>query len=67
MIEVVRELIVHYPKDTYVLTLAGIYSELGDTKKQLALTEVLYEKLDATLISDLMNGNYAEDAGKQNN
>jgi tetratricopeptide (TPR) repeat protein len=44
MIDVVRELIVHYPKDTYVLTLAGIYSELGDTKKQLALTEVLYEK-----------------------
>ena len=44
MIGVVKELIVHYPKDTYVLTLAGIYSELGDTKKQLALTEVLYEK-----------------------
>jgi tetratricopeptide (TPR) repeat protein len=44
MIEVVRELIAYYPKDTYVLTLAGIYSELGDTKKQLVLTEVLYEK-----------------------
>jgi len=44
MIDVVRELIVYYPKDTYILTLAGIYSELGDTKKQLALTEVLYEK-----------------------
>lgn len=44
MIEVVKELILHYPKDTYVLTLAGVYSELGDTKKQLALTEVLYEK-----------------------
>ncbi len=44
MIGVVKELIVYYPKDTYVLTLAGIYSELGDTKKQLALTEVLYEK-----------------------
>ena len=44
MIDVVKELIVHYPKDTYVLTLAGIYSELGDTMKQLVLTEVLYEK-----------------------
>ena len=43
MIEVVKELIAYYPKDTYILTLAGIYSELGDTKKQLALTEVLYE------------------------
>jgi tetratricopeptide (TPR) repeat protein len=44
MIEVVKELIAYYPKDTYVLTLAGVYSELGETKKQLALTEVLYEK-----------------------
>ncbi len=44
MITVVKELIQHYPKDTYILTLAGVYSELGDTKKQLALTEVLYEK-----------------------
>jgi len=44
MIDVVKELVKFYPKDTYVLTLAGIYSELGDTKKQLTLTEVLYEK-----------------------
>jgi tetratricopeptide (TPR) repeat protein len=44
MIDVVKELVRYYPKDTYVLTLAGIYSELGDTKKQLALTEVLYER-----------------------
>ena len=44
MIDVVLELIAYYPKDTYILTLAGIYSELGDTKKQLVLTEVLYEK-----------------------
>jgi tetratricopeptide (TPR) repeat protein len=44
MLEVVKELVQYYPKDTYVLTLAGVYSELGDTKKQLALTEVLYEK-----------------------
>jgi tetratricopeptide (TPR) repeat protein len=44
MTDVVKELIAYYPKDTYILTLAGIYSELGDTKKQLALTEVLYEK-----------------------
>jgi tetratricopeptide (TPR) repeat protein len=44
MIDVVKELIIYYPKDTYILTLAGIYSELGDTMKQLVLTEVLYEK-----------------------
>ena len=44
MLNVVKELIVYDPKDTYILTLAGIYSEQGDTKKQLVLTEVLYEK-----------------------
>lgn len=44
MLIVLEELIAAYPKDTYVLTLAGVYSELGDTKKQLALTEALYER-----------------------
>ena len=44
MLVILKELIEEYPKDTYVLTLAGVYSELGDTKKQLALTEALYEK-----------------------
>jgi tetratricopeptide (TPR) repeat protein len=44
MIGVLKDLIAYYPKDTYVLTLAGVYSELGETKKQLALSEVLYEK-----------------------
>jgi tetratricopeptide (TPR) repeat protein len=55
MIDVVKELIVYYPKDTYILTLAGIYSELGDTKKQLALTEVLYEKGLLTSASHVVN------------
>jgi len=44
MLLVLEELIQAYPKDSYILTLAGVYSELGDTKKQLALTEALYEK-----------------------
>lgn len=44
MLLILKELVHEYPKDTYVLTLAGVYSELGDTKKQLALTEALYDK-----------------------
>jgi tetratricopeptide (TPR) repeat protein len=44
MLIVLEELIEAYPKDSYILTLAGVHSELGDTKKQLALTEALYEK-----------------------
>jgi tetratricopeptide (TPR) repeat protein len=55
MIDVVKELVRYYPKDTYILTLAGIYSELGDTKKQLALTEVLYEKQLLTSSSHITN------------
>jgi tetratricopeptide (TPR) repeat protein len=43
MIVVLKELVTYYPKDTYILTLAGVYSELGDTKRQLALVEALYE------------------------
>lgn len=44
MIAVLEELIQYYPKDTYLLTLAGAHSELGDTMKQLVIVEVLYEK-----------------------
>ncbi|MDH3588950.1 MAG: tetratricopeptide repeat protein [Gammaproteobacteria bacterium] len=43
MVTVLKELIRYYPKDRYVLTLAAAYSELGETKKQLVLTEALYE------------------------
>jgi len=44
MILVLEELIQYYPKDTYLLTLAGAHSELGDTMKQLTIVELLYEK-----------------------
>jgi tetratricopeptide (TPR) repeat protein len=44
MITVLEELIQYYPKDTYLLTLAGAHSELGDTLKQLVIVETLYEK-----------------------
>jgi tetratricopeptide (TPR) repeat protein len=43
MVGVLKELIELYPRDSYVLTLAGIYSERGETRKQLALMEALYE------------------------
>ena len=44
MIDTLLELLAHYPKDTYYLTLAGAYSEQGETMKQLVISEVLYEK-----------------------
>lgn len=43
MLGVLKELISLYPRDRYLLTLAGVYSELGDTRKQLIFMESLYE------------------------
>ena len=44
MIDTLLRLLAHYPKDTYYLTLAGAYSERGETMKQLVISEALYEK-----------------------
>jgi tetratricopeptide (TPR) repeat protein len=55
MIAVLEELIQYYPKDTYLLTLAGAHSELGDTMKQLVIVEVLYEKGYLTSASHIVN------------
>ncbi len=44
MVSVLKEVIQYYPKDSHLYTLAAVYSELGETKKQMALTEVLFEK-----------------------
>jgi len=55
MVGVVRELLTLYPKESYMRTLAGAYSELGDTRKQLAVMEALYEKGYMTEGRDLVN------------
>jgi tetratricopeptide (TPR) repeat protein len=55
MIVVLEQLIAFYPKDTYVLTLAGVHSELGDTKKQMALVESLYENNQLSNPSHIVN------------
>lgn len=44
MARVLSELITIYPKPQYFRDLAGSYSQLGDTKKQLAVMESMYEK-----------------------
>ena len=43
MVRVLRELIQYYADSQYLRTLAGVYSELGESEKQLAITEALYE------------------------
>ncbi len=44
MLQVVQQLVQLYPKDRYLLNMAAIYGEKGDTKKQLSLMEPLYER-----------------------
>jgi len=44
MLAVLKDLVRLYPKDDYIVSMAGVYSELGDFKKQMVLTEVMYEK-----------------------
>lgn len=43
MLTVLQQLLALYPKDRHVLNLAAVHGELGDSEKQLALMEPLYD------------------------
>jgi len=65
MSDFIRELIRYYPKDSYISQLAGAYSQAGDNRKFLVLTEILYEggyKTDAGTIKNLSQLYLMEDA-----
>ena len=51
MAAVIIEMIPHYPKTQYWLTLAGAYSEMKKLDKQMSIMEMLYEA------GDLIKGN----------
>jgi len=55
MVKTLKELIKHYPDGQYLKTLAGVFSELGDSKKQLAITETLYENGKLSRPDELKN------------
>lgn len=44
-----------YPKDSYLLQLAGIYGELNESQKRLSLYDALYEHGNLSKESELMN------------
>ncbi len=44
-----------YPKDSYILQLAGIYGELNENQRRLALYDALYENGNLAKESELMN------------
>ncbi|MDH3637783.1 MAG: hypothetical protein OES09_04890, partial [Gammaproteobacteria bacterium] len=55
MLVALKELMTYYPKDDYLRAMAGVYSELGNTHKQLAVTEALYENGSLTRPSEIVN------------
>lgn len=44
MLPVVKQLVLHYPKKSYLVTLAGIYNELKDQPKMTAMYQALYDQ-----------------------
>ena len=44
MIGVLKELVELYPNSEYWMTLAGVYSELKEYKKQMSIMEILYDR-----------------------
>jgi tetratricopeptide (TPR) repeat protein len=55
MAVVLRQLVSLYPKKQYLQDLAGAYSQMGDTKKQLGIMEAMYETGYVTSESQLKN------------
>jgi len=44
MLPVVKQLVQHYPKKTYLLTMGGIYNELDDQPKMTAMYQAMYDQ-----------------------
>ncbi|MGI9294381.1 MAG: tetratricopeptide repeat protein [Pseudomonadales bacterium] len=55
MLVVLQQLVDLYPKHRYLLNMAAMYGELGNSKKQLALMEALYEQGSLTSSAQLVN------------
>lgn len=55
MVVVLTELVSLYPKKQYLQDLAGAYSQMGETKKQLGIMEAMYDKGYLTSESQLKN------------
>lgn len=54
MLPVVKELVKHYPKKTYLTTLAGIYNELDDQSKMTAMYQAMNDQGLLTSESELV-------------
>ncbi len=54
MLPVVKQLVQHYPKKTYLLTMGGIYNELDDQPRMTAMYQAMYDKGLLTSDSELI-------------
>lgn len=44
MLPVLKQLVQHYPKKTYLLTMGGVYNELDDAKRMTAMYQAMYDQ-----------------------
>ncbi len=44
MLPVLKQLVQHYPKKTYLTTMAGVYNELNDQKRMTAMYQAMYDQ-----------------------
>jgi len=54
MLPVVKQLVQHYPKKTYLLTMAGIFNELDDQQRMTAMYQAMYDKNLLTTESEVV-------------
>ena len=54
MVPVLKQLVQHYPKKTYLITLAGVYNELEQQTKMTALYQAMYDQGLLTSESELV-------------
>ena len=63
MLPVIKQLIQFYPKKDYLLTMAGVYNELGDRPKMTAMYQAMYDQdlLSSPQVITLAQLHMAED------
>ena len=44
MLPVLKQLVLHYPKKTYLLTIGGVYNELEDPARMTAIYQAMYDQ-----------------------
>jgi len=54
MLPVLKQLVQHYPKKTYLMTMAGVYNELDDQSKMTAMYQALYDQSLLTKESEIV-------------